>query len=246
MLRFTATGLLLMGLLILILLNPILSYGKKISYTNYTVFTGSEVGREFTARLDRVTGLLKTSELYDKNFKIDICLNDGSVYPGLMEKLRGQAFGWGFLNKVVIAGTVGKQSDAAELNGYKWNLTQLLAHEMVHCLEFYKLGFWHSNPVANFPEWKWEGYPEYIARQNPDQKYLYRNIKRLKTAEAAPNNGWISFDDSTGTVISYYKYWLLVKYCMDIKKVSFKGLLSDTSSQQTVAHEMMYWYAHQQ
>ena len=55
----------------------------------------------------------------------------------------------------------------------------IIAHEMTHCLQFDKLGFWESKPIANIPNWKWEGYAEYISRQNADQKDLSKNIQRF-------------------------------------------------------------------
>jgi hypothetical protein len=54
----------------------------------------------FISRLDNATELAKTSELYDANVKLDICLNDGSLNPKLMEKLRGQAFARAFTIKL--------------------------------------------------------------------------------------------------------------------------------------------------
>jgi hypothetical protein len=71
-----------------------------------------------------------------------------------MRTLRGQAFAWGFYNKVVMQGSTNCTSNYVTLNGFKWNLIQLLAHEMTYCLQFDKLGFWKSKPIANIPNWK--------------------------------------------------------------------------------------------
>ena len=95
------------------------------------------------------------------------------MYPSLIEMIQGQAFAWGFYNKVVLNGKLNCKENCVELNGYKWNLIQLIAHEETHCLQFHKFGIWKSNPVASNPKWKWEGYAEYVARQNKDQKDLY-------------------------------------------------------------------------
>ena len=127
-----------------------------------------------------------------------------------------------------------------ELNGYKWNLAQLLAHEMTHCLQFDKLGLWQSNPVAHIPDWKWEGYAEYVSRHNADQQDLSNNIQRfLATGEA----GWaIKFADSTIAPREYYDYWTLVQFCLDIKKMTYSQLLADTTSEQTARQSMMAWF----
>ncbi|MEI2708915.1 MAG: hypothetical protein V9E96_07855 [Chitinophagaceae bacterium] len=120
-------------------------------------------------------------------------------------------------------------------------MTQLLAHEMTHCLQFDKLGFWKSKPIANIANWKWEGYAEYVSRQNTDQKDLSKNIARLIATDKS--NWEINFGDSTIAPREYYDYWTLVQYCMDIKKMTYKQILADTTSEQTVRQEMMSWFS---
>jgi hypothetical protein len=175
--------------------------------------------------------------------KLDICLNDGSLYPLLMEKLRGQAFALGFYDKVVLMSNANYKDNFVELNGNKWNFTQLIAHEETHCLQFHKFGFWNSNPIAGYPNWKWEAYPEYVSRRNADQLDLTKNIVRKITQENLDKDGWaISFSDSTIAPRNYYNAWLLIQYCLDIKKMTYENLLTDTTSEQTLTTQMMKWY----
>lgn len=239
-LRLSVTGLFIAGLLLVIVLNPILTYANKTKHNNLTVFHNKTLDPTLLTNLDQVTELLKASEFYNPKLHLDICLNDGSKYPKLIRTVRGQAFGWGFYDKVVLQGTTNYKDNNVELNGYKWNLTQLLAHEMTHCLQFDKLGFWKSKPIANIPNWKWEGYAEYVSRKNNDQKDLSKNIERLITTDKT--NWDIKFDDSTIAPREYYDYWTLVQYCMDIKKMNYKQILADTTNEQTVRQEMMKWY----
>lgn len=235
--RLTLTGLFVAVLLLMIILNPNLTYSHKTTHHNYTIFHNKALDASLISKLDHATTLLKTSELYNSTLRLDICLNDGSIYPKLMEIIRGQAFAWGFYNKVVLQGVANYKENDVELNGYKWNLTQLLAHEMTHCVQFDKLGFWNANPIANIPNWKWEGYAEYVSRQNIDQKDLSKNIAQLA---ATDKNTWeITFADSTISPREYYEYWTLVQYCMDIKKMTYLQILADTTSEQTVRQEMM-------
>lgn len=186
-LRLTATALLIAGFLLIIVLNPILTYANKTTRNNITAFHNIALYPTLLTKLDQVTELLKASEFYNPDLHLDICLNDGSKYPKLIQAIRGQAFAWGFYDKVVLQGTANYNENNVELNGYKWNLTQLLAHEMTHCFQFDKLGFWKSKPFANMPNWKWEGYAEYASRQNTDQKVLSKNIERLI---ATDKNNW--------------------------------------------------------
>ena len=242
-LRLTATAVLIAGILLTIILNPILTYANKTTANNYTIYHNESLDAQVQTRIAQATKLAAQSELYATDFKLDICLNDGSKYPVLMKRLRGDAFAWGFYNKVVLMAKADWQHNTATLNGYDWNLTQLLAHEMIHCYQYHKAGLTGSNPIAGIPNWKWEGYPEYIARQNPDQQELKANITRLLTTQKQEdNNDWVTFADGTGTVMPYYHNWLLVQYCMQVKHMSYDALMQDTTGEAAIEKEMMSWY----
>ncbi len=240
--NLTVTGLFIVALLVGIVLNPSLVYANKTTYDNFAIFHNKAIDSALLVQLDEANKLLEKSELYNPKLKLDICLNDGSIYPFIIRKIVGDNFATGFYDKVVLQGNPDYKNNYIEIRGYKWNLAQLLAHEATHCLQYDKMGLWKSNPIAQYPTWKWEGYPEYVARQNPDQKDLAKNIERLINTEQINNNGWIYFADSTGTVITYYKYWLLIKYEMDIKKMTYIQILKDTAQEETVRKEMMNWY----
>lgn len=240
--KLVTTLLFMVGLLFLIVLHPALTYAHKTTHKNYILFHNKKLDLQVETCLDNATVLTAKSEFYNPHLKLQICLHDGSLYPEIMKALRGQAFAWGWYNKVILMGKADYKNNVVELNGYKWNATQLLAHEMMHCLQFNKLGLLKSNPMANIPEWKWEGYSEYIARQELDEKDVSKNIARLLAIEQTNNNGWIQFGDGTGTVIQYYRYWLLVAYCMNIKQMTYTQLLNDTTTEKSLQKQMMNWY----
>ena len=240
--RLSVTALVCFSLLFVIVLNPSIMYANKTVYRNYSIYHQQQLNPLWLPKIDQATAQLKHSELYDSTFSLSLCLNDGSKYPALIEIIQGKAFGRGFHNKIVLYGTPDFDNNYVALNGRKWNLSQLLVHEAIHCLQFNKYGWWDSKPFANIPNWKWEGYPEYIARNNPDQQSLSGSIHRLSEAEQNNNTGWINFEDGTGASLTYFKNWLLVTYCMDIKKMSFDQLLKDTSDYQQRWDEMMNWY----
>lgn len=245
-LRLISIFLFLFVILVTIILNPTLSYANKTTIANFTIYHNKPLDKEFESRLNAAIKLLKKSEIYDANFKMDICLNDGSSYPKLVQSFQSPAFGIGFYNKIVIMGTMNCKENYDELNGYKWNLTQLLTHEAIHCFQFNKLGFWKSNPIAKYPDWKWDGYNEYIARQSADQTNLLKNIDRLNEANSKDKSEWgVIFDDSTFVGKDYYSWWLLMQYCMDIKKMTYKQVLNDTTQVEYVRQEMLAWYKRQ-
>jgi hypothetical protein len=234
------TVLFISGIILTVILNPRLTYANKTTHKNFRVYHDTTLDPQILKYLDQTIVLLKSSEFYDDKLTFDICLNENSVYPKLMQVLRGQAFGFGFLDKVVLQGTANYQDNYIELNGYKWNLTQLLAHEMIHCLQFDKLGFWKSKPVANIPNWKWEGYAEYVSRQETNQKDLSKNLARLFTTN---KGSWkVTFADSTISPRAYYESWTMVQYYMNIKKMTYEQILADTTNEQIVRQDMMNWY----
>jgi len=160
-----------------------------------------------------------------------------------MEKVRGQAFGWGFLDIAVIGGQSDFKQNKVHLNGYEWNLEELYAHELVHCLQMLKLGFFNSNPFAKHPNWKWEGYAEYIARKDRPNTKLDQNLRYFYVAEEKSPTAWgIKLTDNTIIPKSYYKYWLLVQYSMDIKGMSYHDLLNDEVTRKDLEAEMASWY----
>ncbi len=247
MLRLSATGILSAGLLVGIVMNPAILYANQTTVGNHTIYHNAPLDDAFFSAFANALSSIEQSDLYHKNTALNICLDDGSYYPILMEKVRGRAFGWGFSNKAVLKGTTNYQTNTVEKNGYKWNLSELIAHEATHCLQFLKFGLWRSNPIAGHPHWKWEGYAEYVSRKAAAQQDLVSNITRKIKQEQADSDGWeITFDNGTIAPRRYYRGWLLVQYCLDIKEISYENLLDDeTINKVMVEKEMMRWYNHQ-
>lgn len=173
---------------------------------------------------------------------MDVCLKEGSKYPGLIEKVLGKDVLSSFYNKIVFTGDEASfNRNYIQLYGHKWNLAEMLAHAQLHCLEFNKYGLWRSNPIGKHPEWKWEGYPEYIARQHQTGN-LQAGIKTLIKTERDNNTGWMLLPDSTETLVHYFKHRLLIQYCLEVKKMAFVDLLRDTTGEKAVRLQMMDWY----
>lgn len=243
LLRITGVLFILFATLLAVVLNPGVLYAHSTPVSHFTVYHQSPIDPNVSLVLHHAECLIRESEIYDSTFGLDLCLNDGSYYPGLIRTLGGAAFARGFYNKVVLMSHADFHANVAELNGWKWNLEQLLAHEMVHCLQYHQLGFWKSGPFSSYALWKWEGYPEYIARRKPDQVDLRENIQRkLNSVQADPAAWAIAFSDSTISPREYYDHWLLVQYCMDVKEMSFDELMSDATPEQELERQMMHWF----
>jgi len=95
-LRAFATLLISLGFLVVIVINPALSYARKDSPKGFMIYSEHTPTRTFMVCLDAANELVKSSELYDPDWKLDICLNDGSNYPTLIQKVQGKAFAVGF------------------------------------------------------------------------------------------------------------------------------------------------------
>ncbi|MEM9897178.1 MAG: hypothetical protein AAF789_12490 [Bacteroidota bacterium] len=230
--------------IVLTVLSPGLLYAKTTVVESYTVYHDETLPTSFDKRLSEVHELISTSELYDSSFQLKLCLNDGSFYPTLLEVLRGPAFGWGYLNISTFRGQADYEKNTITINGYNWNLTQLYAHEITHCLQTMSLGILQTNPFAGHDHWKWEGYPEYIARKNQDQLSLVNNIRRYKQSVKNDPKAWgIFFDDGTVSPRSYYRAWIMVQFCMEEKHMTYKDLLKSSISEQDIEQEMMAWYS---
>ena len=239
--RVTATLVLIAGLLLLIVFNPYISYGRKTTTAHFNIYHKQPLDPSLPATLETARLLLKVSEFNNPDLRFDICLNDGALYPGIVRSIQGDAFAWGFYDKVVVGSTINYREGIAEFHGYRWNLTQLFAHEMTHCLQFDKLGLWKSKPVARIATWKWEGYAEYVSRQGQDQQDLVENIRRLN---ATDEKEWaVTLADNSISPREYYQYWLLVSYCLDIRKMSYSQLLADTNSEESLYGEMLRWFS---
>ena len=244
--RILMTVLFLFGLLVLFMLSPKILYANKTITGNYSIYHNKLIDENFQFRLEQAKAISKASELNDPKLKMDICLKDGSKYPGLVEMVLGRDVLSSFYNKIVFTGNeVNFKDNYIGFDEHKWNLTEMLAHAEVHCLQFRKYGLWKSNPLGRHPQWKWEGYPEYIARQNSQLKNLQTGIKTLLQTEAVNTTGWMTLPDSTETIVSFFKYRLLIQYCMEVKKMSFVQLLEDNTPEETVRQQMLNWYSNQ-
>jgi hypothetical protein len=241
--RLFVTAIILLGILIGLVLKPSFLYAHETEFKKYTIYHNKPINSNFLIQVDSALEIIKNSEYYDSTIKFDICLNDGSIYPSLLEVFLGKAFALGFTsNKIAICGEMHCNENYVEVNGHKWNLIQLMAHEATHCLVYNRVGFWSSNPVANHPNWKWEGYPEYISRLSSNQKNLLDHIEILNNANTEDKDTWaINLSDGTISSKEYYKFRLLNQYCFEIKKMSFANILKDTTSEQTLTNEMNKW-----
>lgn len=155
--------------LAIIILFPQRLFANKIEYKNFTVYSNKKIGNDIKIVLDNAMNLVKKSEINDSNYKYNIILCHNSFFNTIDDKLLGNGrTARATLNNVIIKVRIVPKSNLAFPTFRKAcdvNLTDLLAHEMIHCLQANKYGIIKFNPFKHPELWKLEGYPEYISRK---------------------------------------------------------------------------------
>lgn len=237
-LRIVLFFLLLLVSLLVLILNPSLLYAHETTIGQFHIYHSKKLSDKFPVILDQAKRSIAHSSYYHPETFYDICLNDGSWYPNIIAIFGAPAFAWGFYDKVVLQGDMIANANRVALNGYQWNLSELLAHELTHCMQFQHLGWRHANPMAGIPEWKWEGYAEYVARR-ADLNTLKKNW--LLYTSSNKDSWGISREDGSIIPRAYAHHLLLTQYVMQVEQQSFDFLLRDTRSEEEVEQALFAW-----
>jgi hypothetical protein len=232
-----------------IVLFPQSLFANKMSYKNFTVYSNDKIGDNIKTVLDNALHLVERSELYDPIYKYNIILCYNTFYNKIDDKLLGNGpTARTTLNNVVVKVRIDPGDNLAFPTFHKTcetNLTELLAHEMTHCLQANKYGLLKFNPFRHPEFWKLEGYPEYISRQKElsGKDYNLRSdIKRYINLKSKATDIWLlSAPGGCEVPDYYYKGRLMMEYLIDIKYLSYEQILKDSSSENTVYEEMMKW-----
>ena len=210
-------------------------FGKYKLYTNSTFKNSSEYLKEIDDRL-------KACELYDEKLEHSIhvfsseskfkfyAVIAGSSYPA-------QGFNMHAVNKIYISLPFIEQvySDRKAANkivlhsAMEGNLEGIICHEIIHSFVYNKLG---SIRASSLPTWKQEGYAEYGANILPkrnDTNYRFKD-----RVELYKNS---SFWDGNKFVFEYYEAEILVEFLIDVKKMTFEQLMTETFTYQMALNE---------
>lgn len=230
-------------------LNPSWSYANKTEFDFITVYHNEVLEPATESVLKDVMRIVEQSELYDEDFAIDLCLNNGNLYPKIYP-FAGFPLAYAVLDKAIIKNCeIDFENNLAEtkwaINNYehrKFNLTWLLAHEITHNLQSYS-NFNYYLRETYYINWKLEGHAEYVAREYKDDGELRDRIAKYLEEEQKEHNGLPVFDlvDGTKQILSYYKYSLVVQYLMDIKMMSFHEICELETDLETSYDEMLAW-----
>lgn len=224
-------------------------FANKLIYKEFTVYSNNKIDNNIKIILDNAISLVQKSELYNSSYKYNIIL----CYNSFNNKIDDQIFGNGpaaktTLNDVKIKVRIDPKNNLAFITFHKAcdaNLTELIAHEMTHCLQYEKYGILKFNPFKHPELWKIEGYPEYISKQTELSRKDYSftsDIDRYVTLESKATGIWISSQEGGCEVPNYYyKGKLMTEYLIDIRHLSYDQILKDTASENTVYQDMIQW-----
>lgn len=232
-----------------IVLFPQHLFAYKLEYKCFTVYSNEKIGNDIEIVLDNAMNLVKKSEINDLDYKYNIILCYHSLYNKLDDKLFGEGpAARSRLNDLIIKVNIDSKNNLAFPTFHKAcevNLTELLAHEMTHCLQTNKYGITKFNPFKHPEFWKLEGYPEYISRQKQDSRmdYSFKNdIARYVALKSKTNVIWILEEEGGCEVPDYYyRGMLMIQYLMNIRHFSYNKILNDTASENAVYQEMIKW-----
>lgn len=240
---------------IMLLLNPSMVYSNSTTFANITIHHNSDLQPEAEGVINNALEILRTSDIYNEDIKINLCMNDGSIYPNLHPTASGIAYTH-FNNSVIYASTPDFKKNTSEysweINDYeirKYDLTALLAHEFMHAVQSdFDLQYWLSATISFTPHqvrsnWKLEGHADYIARGFKNDGDLLGKIAKYKFEEKKEHIGLpvINLEDGTVQLFAYYKYAIVVQYLMEEKGLDFKQVCELETSFDELYAEMIEW-----
>ena len=162
-------------LCLVLLFKPSLFFSEKAESGSFTL-VDEEITDTQKEILAAVNNRIERSELFSPEHEFNLFPNVGGLYANLVSTAFGRGFGNGYHKNIVITSEINWEGNTSTFNNQSWNLTELIAHEAVHSMQFQNLGWKKSNPVAGYPLWKWEGYAEYIGRGKKGPHNLLQNM----------------------------------------------------------------------
>jgi hypothetical protein len=211
-------------------------------FGKYNLHANSPIDNS-TEYLNQIDQRIKPCELYDEELEHNIYIFSsesrfkfyatiaGSGYPA-------QGFNMRAFNKIYISKSFIEQvhSDRQVANkivpysAMEGNIQETICHELIHSLVNKKLG---GKKASALPTWKQEGYAEYASNILPkrtDSTYSFKNRVALYNDSA--------FWEGNQFVFEYYESEILVEFLIDIKKMTFEQIMSDTFTYEMALKEL--------
>lgn len=210
--RYVFTGIFTAYLLTIVF--PQYLFAHEISYKNFRVYSNQPLDENIERVLDLTEAKLEKSPIYDKELTERIFICDSFALYTFLSPTSRKAFA-NTLPSIgnIRVGMIDASRDLVFRNDQSDNqrsLSGVIAHEVTHNLIRKKFGL--INSFTSLPNWKDEGYCEYVAGETTLS--FAEGVRRWKEN---PNNE---------SRYAYFKYHQMVKYLLDEEKISVEELFS--------------------
>jgi len=234
---------------IILLLNPNMVYSNSTTIDNVTIYHQLELDPETSAVLTNALKIIRSSDIYDPEIEIDLCLNDHSFYPSLYPFAGATAYA--FLDKTVFYNSTPRfDKNIAEFTWpinnnetRKYNLTYLIAHEFMHNVQHHYDSRYQIKSTVGKINWKLEGHADYIARQFKNDGRLKEKITKYLFEKDKEHVGVpvLSYEDGTIQNLFYYKYAVVIQYLFEERNLTFGEVCKLEEPLDQLFDEMIEW-----
>lgn len=220
-------------------------FANKLEHEKFLVYYNNPIEEDkLRLILNDAYQLVERCELHDSDYRFDIFLADGNLFNQI-DDLQGKGpSARATAGNIIIKVPIDAELNLAHSPISRINLTELIAHEMVHLLQAHTYGLINFSPVKHPPMWKLEGYPEYVARESrrrPNAYDLIAEIERFLALEQMSPNGFHEVVEGHFMPAYYLKGRLMIEYLMDVRSMTYDSILKDTRSEDEIFNEMLHW-----
>ncbi len=236
---------------VLVALNPNWVYAHETKVDFVTIYHDDALRAEADGIVRSALEIIKSSDLYNEDISIDLCLNDNRFYPKI-HPLVGAPLAYAMLDKTVLSNCkinfaenrVETQWSANNYELRKFDLTWLLAHEMTHNLQNNVDFLYVLKTAFGSINWKLEGHAEYVSRAYKDDGKLKERIAKLKVEEGKEHIGFpvMKLEDGTMQILSYLKYAIAIQYMHEVENLDYTQICNDQRSLDDIFLEIHAWH----
>ena len=154
--------------------------------------------------------------------------------------VEAQGFGVSFLGTTYVSGprveALGERTGRApRYSVWEGSIPHTMAHEVAHLVMVDSIG---RSTWKSLPQWKREGYPEYIANIG---------LIRADSSATLPKRIDILLDDERWIGPRswdriHYEAALMVEFLLDVQGYDLRGIVSDSTTHEGAFDAMMEWY----
>ena len=241
--RFVFGGMVSLFLILIVmvgfLLNPSLSYGSSTSFDHCVVLHEEALSPGLTSIIANSTAIIEQSELYDQESISYLCLQDGSRYPAVVKSILGDDVIKSFSSINVVLARAEIPQNKLDWRGHQFRFDQFLAHVRVHNLQFQYHGLWKANPLGGHPEWKWEGYADYISL---GKRFELKEVITHYLEQGQEAFDFCQLGAGFGTINLHIRQMIMTQYLFDQKGFSYNQFMEAEIDENMLFQEILGWH----